>query len=282
MFMTNKKEIEQKIGKDLKKVSLNHLKPLEKEILNNGYFTASYDVSRPQGSNFDEIAYTEVFKNAVYVTPLNDEMAYKMINLAYKNYSGKVDDDLEKLKSKISFIDKYKSKTSGINSKSICFLAGSNCLKASVSINTLKKWIYLDSELLLKPHPLTNEEDLKDIVKTFGISRVLDKDISAFELLNQAKRVYTTSASELGLNAKLLGKEVIDITRFTLSSQLTYSPLYRYLNYPYELDDLVKVLSNPLSGVFFQGDENKVKEYFFTLLKMKDMYKNLSNSDFIR
>ncbi|WP_163226442.1 hypothetical protein [Campylobacter fetus] len=276
----------ERTGNKLKRVNLEHLDRLEGLIKANSPFGASYDVNRTQGLDFCELSYTEIFKNAIYLTPQNTELAYKMAFLAKISYLGDLEKDKQNLLNKIAFKDKYKSaELCGNKISSVCFLSGSNTLKRTISINELIKWVHYDENMLIKPHPLTDEKDLNELGVLLGKNRVLKPEISAFDLLKNANRVYSTSSSEIGLYAALMGKEVVDITNFINADETAYAPLYRFINYPYnkDLSALISVLSSPLSGVFFHNDdslETKLKEYFKALNELKDINKPYSNMEF--
>ncbi|WP_162166700.1 hypothetical protein [Campylobacter fetus] len=276
----------ERTGNKLKRVNLEHLDRLEGLIKANSPFGASYDVNRTQGLDFCELSYTEIFKNAIYLTPQNTELAYKMAFLAKISYLGDLEKDKQNLLNKIAFKDKYKSaELCGNKISSVCFLSGSNALKRTISISELIKWVHYDENMLIKPHPLTDEKDLNELGVLLGKNRVLKPEISAFDLLKNANRIYSTSSSELGLYAALMGKEVVDITNFVNADETAYAPLYRFINYPYnkDLSALISVLSSHLSGVFFYDDENleeKLKEYFKALNELKNINKPYSNAEF--
>ncbi|WP_163258674.1 hypothetical protein [Campylobacter fetus] len=272
-------------GDKLKRVNLKHLDELEKLIKTLSPFSVSYDVNRTQGLDFCELSYTEIFKNAIYLTPQNSEIAYKMAFLAKVSYLGDLKKDKQNLLDKMAFFDKYESCIAKSEISSVCFLSGSNTLKRTINIGELMKWAHYDTNMFIKPHPLTDEKDLNELGVLLGKNRVLKPEISAFELLKNATRVYTTSSSELGLYAALMGKEVVDITNFINADETAYAPLYRFINYPYnkDLSALISVLSSPLSGVFFCSDDNlegKLKEYFKALSELKDINKPYSNMEF--
>lgn len=282
------KAFEERSKPECPKVSMEHLYHIEDMIIKYSPYMASYDVYRTQSYNTDEFSYTEIFKNAIFLTPQCSELAFKMCQKALENYNGNLEDDTKKIVSWINSDDKYELDrivAQDGDFPSIMFLPGTNALDKVVDFYELAKWIYLDQECMIKPHPLTAKDQLSFLSKLTTKSRIFPMDMSGADLLKQARRVYTTGMSELGLIAKLLDKEVIDITSFINNADATYAPLYRYLNYPYTKDDLVKVLANPeWSGVFFHQDvdlDKKIKAYINNFMELQDTQRSVSNTDYV-
>lgn len=275
MKITDEKDILLDNGKKIKKINLSHLSELESLIISLSPMPCSYDVSRVQDLNFCEFGYTEILKDYIYLYPQNSEFAFKMAFEAHKYNLNNF--DIKSLK----LIDKYELEKFDLNDKinSICFLPGSNILKNSVEINTLNKIMYLDELCYIKPHPLTNGTELRELKCLFP-TRIINPKWGAFSILNKTNRVYCSSASELGIYASLIGKKVIDITSFSQMSSLAFSPFYRFLNYPYKKIDLIKVLSHHYGGIFYYKDKNnkdKLKDYFKMILELKKQNKMYSS-----
>lgn len=268
------------------RVKLTQLDKIEEYILkySNGIYIPQYDVNRIQQQDFDCLSYTELFKNAVYVIPRHTETAYKLARLCITTYNGDIEQDRQTLKERMQMCDKYSDlKPIDESFRSICFLPGSNIIKQSLTMGTLAKAAYLDEDLMFKMHPLTNEHDKAELERLLKPTRIIPTDVSGFDLMLKAERVYCCSNSELGLYASVLGKTVIDLTKFESFCSLSYSPLYRFLHYPYTPDDLVKVLINPMSGVIFhqQPDlENAVKNLINTIIELQDLNKTYSNENY--
>ena len=286
--LSNQEQFDKRTGNKLGRVDLTHLDKVEELIKKhcNGIYTTSYDVVRDDYQDFDDLSYTEIFKSAVYLIPAHTETAYKMAHLCVTSYRGNIEQDRQTLLERIQMCDKY-TKLTPINEtfSSICFLPGSNLLRQAVTLGKLAEAAYYDDKLMFKMHPLTNEADRKTLRRLIPPTRVIPPEVAGFPLLEAAERVYTTSASELGLYASLLGKTVIDITRFSGISDLSYSPLYRFLHYPYTPDDLVKVLINPMSGVIFHQEpdlEGAVKNVIDTIIELQDLNKTYSNENYIQ
>lgn len=285
--LKDKKAFEERSRPELPKVDMSHLFTIEDLIAKYSPYMTSYDVYRTQAFNTDEFSYTEIFKNAIYLTPQCSELAFKMCNNALKNYNGNLEEDTKRILSWINTGDKYQlDKIVARNNDfpSIMFLPGTNALEQTVDFWEIAKWMYLDQECMIKPHPLTAKDQLMYLSKLTTKSRIFPMEMSGADLLSQAIRIYVTSMSELGLIGKLLDKEVIDITSFANNADTTYGPLYRYLNYPYTKDDLVKVLATPeWSGVFFYQDPNlekNIENYINNFMKLQETSRSVSNYDY--
>lgn len=284
----DKNEFEKRNNPNTPKKDMMHLVRIEDMIHKYSPYMACYDVFRTQSLDSDEFTYTEIFKNAIYLTSQCSELGFKMVMKALETYNGDLKKDTKTLLKWINTGDKYELDNVVARPNdfpSVMFLPGSNALEATVDVFEITKWLWLDSKCVIKPHPLTNLEHLRYIAKIFNKSRIFPMEMSGADLLNQASRVYSTSMSELGLIAKLLDKEVIDITNFLRAADSTYSPLYRMLNYPYNesKDNLVKVLMNPeWSGVFFHQDKNveeHIKNYMKNYIALQETQVSKSNED---
>ena len=287
--LSDKTSFNARTGGELKRISLKHLDPVVDLIKRHSPYRCNYDVHANFGTiSFDEMSFTEIFKTAVYLAPMRSDITWKLCNQAILEYSGDIEADHIRILKLIDMRDKYVlSDVQDIKIKSLILLPGTNLFNRAIVLRELSKIMYLDQDAYIKPHPLTDDSLQNFLGNLYGVSRIIKKNFSGFRLLESADRVYTTSASELGLYSKLLGKVTIDITKFEYMSDATYSPLYRYLSYPYDTsyEALVKVLSSPLSGVFFHNDpdlESKIRYYFDVLdFYQRDhvMYSNIEYID---
>jgi hypothetical protein len=149
--------------------------------------------------------------------------------------------------------DKYMSWPTFKTVASVILLPGSNLYKK----HTNKKLIIeaLDSGAYIKPHPLLSPSHFDELRDEFG-GRVLNPKESGFAHVKNADVVYTTGDSELGLYALLLGKKVKSVANNNF--QGGFGPLFsQVINAPNPTMALTRILSDPISGVFFPGESLK-------------------------
>ena len=81
----------------------------------------------------------------------------------------------------------------------------------------------------IKPHPVGGTPEYIDevYVQPFGANRVLSATASGWKLMQDATKVGYTTASELGVAARVMGKETVDFTRHSHAAHGNYYPLYR-------------------------------------------------------
>jgi len=135
----------------------------------------------------------------------------------------------------------------------VILLPGSNLYKK----HTNKKLIMeaLDTGAYIKPHPLLNPVHFDELREEFG-NRVLNPKESGFAHVKNADVVYTTGDSELGLYALLLGKKVKTIANNNF--QGGFGPLFsQVINAPDPTQALTRILSDPISGIFFPTESIK-------------------------
>lgn len=166
--------------------------------------------------------------------------------------------------------------------KAAVILPGSNILQQIACRWILEELPQRVDGLYFKPHPVTTNEIIA-LLASFG--KVLPREVSAYSLLSaEGIKIYTTMASTLALQARLLGKEVYSIEesyfRYAepVNDKFYVAPFQHWrrlvmseLGVTPELWKLQAVLSNPLSGFFYPGytTEADVVEYFKYMLQHK-------------
>lgn len=266
-------------GEVRKQGSISKLGKIEELIKKHCPYRLSYDVNRPQGMLFDEFGFTEVLGSALYVYPMNTELATKVVFGAACGNGTKND-----ILNKCSIADKY-SNLEPLNferyPKTVVILPGSNLLWEQTSKELLFRVMHENSDAVIKPHPLTEQEDARALKLEFGISRLICKNKSGMELVINCDTMYTTSTSELGIYGHLLGKNVYTVANFFNEHNGTYYPLY--LLGRLDQEGLFKSLCNPMSGVFFEDTtEEEIKNYFDNIMRMRMLHAPISSSRFTK
>ena len=278
-------EIKDTIAEDNKNKYGDYKRTIDKEVLGSleskirsvvPYVT--YDVGRIQGRYFQEFTYSDMFAKALFLSPQNTDAACEIVDMA-------IDEDVlvdeTFILDSLGVQDKYILK--GVDDKtykSIAFLPGSNCLWKVVSRHSILRAIHEDPDLVIKPHPLTNNEDMQKLKMAVGIERLLPKDISGVNLLRNAENIYTTSTSTLGIAASLLGKNVNTVADFEHEHNGAFYPLTRYvfrtaIKTTAELRPLLlKALANKNSGVFYGNvTEEDIRRYYEITMSVREKNK---------
>ena len=284
----NPQEIQRQTNNAFQKHSrLNNVAELEAYIIQSSPLPISYDVNRPQHWYFTEYCYTE-FMGGIIITPMNDEMACKHILASMKKVSTL---DVEKifndrLKDE-STIDKYVLKRITAPAyDDVVILPGSNILNTHVNKELLMKIMWERPGAVMKPHPLTNENDLKQLKKQYGHYRVLMPELSGWDILQTAKRVYATSSTELATYACFFGKQVDTINSILWERTGSYYPVFRMIagmKNGKARKNLLRILTANSSGVVFPEDPNyklKVDSFFEETMKLRKKYKPLVYNSF--
>lgn len=228
-------------------------------------FDVKFDLCCNQPPFFDSFIYTE-FGHGMLLLTQSVEINHRLLALAAE--TGERDTSiLDGYLTKLS--DKYVLKNvDGIPAiKGIVVLPGSNRMKA-VDLARVQQILDEDPEVMVKPHPLTNEQSFRELRARFRHDRMLDPKISGFGLIKRAETVYTTTSSETCLQSFLMGKHVVDVSNYEFASGGTYA----HINYQlFEglreggMEEararLAAILSSPLSGILEIPDGYTTNDY---------------------
>lgn len=255
---------------------LDRLGGLEELVRSKSPLAISYDVNRSQPPFFHEFTYTELMGGLLYVAPQSCEVAARVMAYAVT----KPADDRFDVVSSIVLQDKYQLQTVEASPhKRVVFLPGTNIFAQCVSKETLEREMQRHPDMVLKPHPLTHEDTLRQLGIAFGYECILAKDESASPYLSGAEVVYSPASSEMGLYATLLDKKVVNLTQAGFEARAVYNPIYRLL---WVADDpkatLSHLLNSPFSGVFHPDDPNvseKIDAFFKLALELREPFRPL-------
>lgn len=162
---------------------------------------------------------------------------------------------VEDYDSKILFNqDKYNSEIldTELELGPVFFTPGSN-LNMAVNISKLDEYMNLYDDMLIKPHPLFEDQDIHDLSLRYGYDRIIEKEISAEDVIQACSKVYYCDNSEIGLRAMLLNKPTEHMNNLENASSTTYFHLYHLLRKsPDETKAVLayNFLSNHLFGYF--------------------------------
>lgn len=236
---------------------LDELSPVEAVIREAAPLPISYDVSRNQPLHFDQFSYTELMGVGLLVSPMSIEASARLVQLALDRPDEGFD-AASAILGQRGTLDKYKLDVSETpKAKAVAFLPGSNMLHDIVSKESLSRAMFEDDELVLKPHPMTTKEHVRELVELFGHHRVLLPNLSGHACLMTAERVYASTTTELGLYAVLMGKPIHNIGNFWLEGRGIYSAYYRLLwgKSPADAKAILShVLNSPYAGFFHKDD----------------------------
>lgn len=270
-----------KIGEDfadLRGVHLDRLASVEALVRSAAPLPISYDVTRTQPPFFNEFTYTEAL-GCLYVAPQSCEVAARLAALGAEVGGGF--DVAGAVMDRHGSLDKYVLDPADRLSKSVFFGPGSNIFKQAVSRDGLSRAMHDDPDLIIKPHPMTNEGWAHELGREYGYHRVAEPMASGDAYLRGADRVYVTSATEMGLYAVLLGKEVRNLGVFGWEARGVYNPFYRLvwgLGREEARAILIRALNSPVSGLFHPDDpglEERISRYFDAAMAAREVFRPL-------
>jgi hypothetical protein len=235
--MFNRKEKEDRIGRDLTKSShLNSLKEVERYFLKQmkKYGTESdYDVVANEITYFKTLGYTE-YATCFIINPLSQQIRIKQMQDAYLDDNESEDWAAyfaETVRNKQS--NKYegqKNKSKYETRYNLVVLAGSNKLKEAICLNKLK-WIkdeYGD-DVYFKAHPLTTHQLIGELKDLFDEDTLLPRNADLYHFLLEADTVFTSCISESAVYAVALGKDIEPIDVYNKEEQGSFFHINKYL-----------------------------------------------------
>lgn len=184
----------------------------------------TYDVFSVQELNFSEWTYTEGL-GCFFASTQSIEINARLI-LEAAGWRETIAVDFAAAAAR-DLRDKWAAKTPAAMEPAVkIFFAPGGNLNYMVDTDGVARAFDRDPSWRLKPHPVTSDEDIQQAARSFGVPRVYAQDVSGMALLRAAAAVGYTTASELGIVARLLGKPVVDFTRFESECAGRYHPIY--------------------------------------------------------
>lgn len=268
----------EKIG-DLKRSKRNEWAESVEEIVRSlSPYPITYDVTSIQKPAFSEFTYTE-FLNGVFVNTQSAEMNCRVMDEVSKE-----DKDFNLDKFRDNVVDKYVLKNYPKKHDLVAFMPGHNLLDLS-SVELLDRYTHEYDDLMIKIHPNTDEETTKILSRRYGYNKIIKGEASGIELLKNCKVAFTTTASEMGILATILGIRTVNLSTFKHESFGAYYAIARIIyttQFRFGLEESRRKLNNILNsdkcGLVFPGDnvEERLINYYDFALRIRDQYKPLA------
>lgn len=254
---------------------LERLKSLEEMLRAKAPLPITYDIQRAAPPFFLEYTFTEML-GLIVVSPQSCEVAARIIQDASEHPA----DDRFDVANTIVQSDKYAlGDVDQPTFKRVMFLPGSNIFAQCSNKELMDRDMHEFPETVLKPHPLTHPDNLRQLGIAYGYDRILEPMASGWAYLQAADVVYVPTSSEMGLHAVLMGKKIINLTRFSFEPRGTFNPFYRLLwNATDPKAVLTHILNSPTSGVFHPDDPNvgeKMDRFFAKSLELREPFRPL-------
>lgn len=185
----------------------------------------TYDVSSVQGIGFDEWCYSDAFGCLCLWTQsveVNTRLALAAVAAGGDDETDHAARLLERAGDKWASAPPDPSRAA----PKVWFPPGAN-LGDLVATDQVLRAFDADRDWVLKPHPVTSDEDVEMAMRAFGVSRVLPREVSAYALLCAADVVGHTTSSELGLVAMMLGIRTVDFTCYEREHRGRFYSVYR-------------------------------------------------------
>lgn len=268
---------------DLRSPHLAELQGLEALVRATAPLPVSYDVGRIQPPHFHEFTYTEGL-GCLMVSPQSREAAARLAAGTARHARFSVADAIEARLRSGEPADKYRL-DAPLNpaATKIAFIPGSNIFGTMVSRELFTRTLTEDPEIFIKPHPITDERLIRHLGREFGYHRLLDPRSSGVAYLAQAERVYTTTTSELGLFAVLMGVPISNIGNYINESGGIYHHFYRLvfgLEPARAREDLRAALDSETAGLLHPDDpdpERRLRHFFARAMSVREMLKPFVN-----
>jgi len=234
----------------------------------NTFMPVTFDVGNCQDIYFSEYSYSD-FSTGFWVRSLSGEFNSRyLMDL----------DKTSKTDYQIPFKEKYELTDAHADEKgdkTIVFLCGTN-LFDSVSWELVDRVMYLDEKALIKPHPLTNDEGLKNLGNRYGWHRILGPKDSGYFWYNKSKNVYATANSELMVRSILDNKFIDSFTKIDRIHKASYFPFFTMKAAGYTGCEIKSVILNENSGFVFpdQSDwKDRMMKYLEKSFKFREQFK---------
>ncbi len=194
----------------------------------------------------------------------------------------KIKDEDAELEFPHSFVDDKYEMAPGEQApkfKKVIMLPGSNLFQAidqSKLIELLK-----DPEWVIKPHPVTNRDSIRDIANFCGYDRIIeiDRKFSGHGMFNNAEEIATLQSSEFSFLARLKGKKFVDLTRLDTDWLLTYHSHCSVIEHDdNDAQRITNIMMHECSGFLHPTMEDeeiieRIKRYKEAVLALREPYR---------
>lgn len=247
-------------------------------------YPITYDVTAVQPTAFTEYSYTEIL-GGMFLQTLSIDINTRLIQLASEEESNDYSSILklkyileDKYKLSEDIPDKYK------NVKNIIILPGHNIIELA-SQDFVMRAMKEAEDVMIKPHPLTNDHFLGVIAGMVGgWEKIIPATLSGYYFLKNAENIYITTGSEMAISAIALDKTIHNISAYKHESTGSYYTISRILfNYPKDiaLQKLVNIINCKWSGILFPWQKDyaeRAKAFYSKSLELRSKYKPLHST----
>jgi len=228
----------------------------------------SFDVNRTQPTMYDEYTYTDGLWSFLAFTQSVEINA--RIAIAAAGWKGKIKRDFaaeiaESVDDKWALREQSKSS----RGRKVFFPPGDN-LSHIISEQIVAREFDRDASWMLKPHPISTAEDVRDWKLTLGCKRMYAQMEKAMPLVRKAAAVGYTTTSELGIIAMILDKPTVDFTEYEFEGWGCYHPIYEAIRKHPSLKAstiINRIWNCPWSGMMPLDTEETEAENRFTQFK---------------
>ncbi len=279
-------QIETRIGENVPNYDLDIFLRLEEKVSSQSAaldLVAKYNVGPliggvPPKGDKDRIHDSRVYGIAyhdslggILISSRNAEINCRMMDRIM--YDPTLYDDLvPEILSKVK--DKYVLSNDMPAYDSVIFLPGSN-LFSTVDWDKVDEIMIDYPEAVIKLHPVTTPTSVNRVKNRWG-TRVIAEDVSGMHLLNNAKTIWTSYNSEIGLIAAMMKIPFGVINKWGDAFSMIYSPIYRQLKYKdieHNYNVVSKIVSCTYSGYVFSWQEDyseRIEDYFIKVKSFKN------------
>lgn len=132
------------------------------------------------------------------------------------------------------------------------------------------------SQLLLKPHPISNDSLLDFITKQKGDCQIASNNDDLYNLMVKADLVYTTHVSETALTALIMGKKISPMDPFGMRMRGAFTHINHFcFSEPDPITTVSQIMASPKSGIICPEVDidwkAKIDEYFNYAVKMRTL-----------
>lgn len=233
------------------------------------------DVKQIHPPYFSEVGYQDTL-GGLTLNTLSAEITCRMTEFASKHTA---DDPfpIDKV------FDKYRlsGDVKRLKYRKVVFLCGSNAMEY-IDQSKLLKLMTEDEEWMIKIHPVTDQNTVRDLASVYGYHRLIYPEYPGLALLRQTEAIATVSTSETLILGRLLGIPVTDITKYASGWLTCY---YRYARILTGHDELDKaLLTNALMGKYsgflrpeYSLEKNRriAIDYFEKALELREPFKQI-------
>jgi len=151
-----------------------------------------------------------------------------------------------------------------------------------LSFDNIARYAFENEKFVVKLHPIIDDKQLAPLTSVIGWDRIIAGDVSGVALLSRCKTAYVHTGSELATMAVVLGKNIVNISKFSDESIGSYYPMNSIL---FRSDDKLVELNNMLDCKFsglimpwMDDKEERIKAFYDKSLEIRENLKPLSSA----